>query len=261
MNEEEYAAIMNSQQLQQQLGQNAMSTQQQLMFQEQEKGLAEEQLDVEDIIMRIYNLILGKQLVDKGGGNLEWEEPKTKRLKILSEEGIQRIMQMIRFHINKNTLLSNYSIEEVYKTMYNFVTELNDLIFLKHKSIFAETTFEECKEIMERDMANRLKLKMFTYEVLGKVPDKAKLNKEMMEEMEGKIEKLMQDIKEKQLRERIKEYGILSWEIEQQVFSTLLRALRGEERGSLRRHANFSEVRSITPEIQKKGGLFGWSKG
>jgi hypothetical protein len=54
---------------------------------------------------------------------------------------------------------------------------------------------------------------------------------------------------------------LLLWEIEQAVYSTLQRALGGKERDTLRKHANFTEVRALQPDnMQKKGGMFSWLK-
>ena len=140
--EEEIARIYGSQVLQQQLGQNAMATQQQLMFQEQERGLAEEQLDVEEISDRIHNLLQGKEYKNIGQGVKEWVESNDPKMKILSEWGVQRIMQIVRFHINKNTLLSNFDEIQINRIMYDFTTEINDLFLLKYKQLLQKETQE-----------------------------------------------------------------------------------------------------------------------
>lgn len=260
MNEQEYSQIMANQQIQQQIGANAANTQQQLMFQEQEKGLAEEQLDVELIINYIYNLLQGKELKDNGQGIKEWVEPLDARRKILSDWGIQRIMQIVRFHINKNTLLSNFNEEQINRLMYHFTTEMNDIVLLKYERLFQSPSFEECKRIIEEKLDQKEKVKMFAMELIGQTPDKAKIKKELADEMEGRIEREIEKINIMERKERIKEYGLLLWEIEQAVYSTLNRAYGGKERDTLRKHASFSEVRTVQPEQKKSGGAFGWLK-
>jgi hypothetical protein len=261
MDENQYADFMASQQLQQQMGMNSLNTQQQLMFNEQERGLAEEQLDVEEIIDRIYNLLQGRELKDNGSGVKDWIESKDNQMKILSDWGVQRIMQIVRFHINKNTLLSNFDEVQINRLMYHFTTEMNDLVLLKYQKLFRETTFEECKQIMELKLSENEKIKHFTYELIGQSPDKEKIRQKLLDELEGNIEKQINKIREDERKNRIKEYGLLLWEIEQSVYSTLNRAYGGKERETLRRHASFSEVRSLQPEQQKKGGgVFGWLK-
>jgi len=261
MDERQYAELMASQQLQQQMGANAMNTQQQLMFQEQEKGLAEEQLDVEEIINNIYNLLQGKELRDNGQGIKEWVNTGDSKRKILSEWGIQRIIQIVRFHINKNTLLSNFSEEQINRLMYHFTTEMNDIVLLKYERLFQEPSFEECQKIIQEKLEKREKIKTFAIELIGQTPDKEKIKRELAEEMEGRIEKEMEKININERKERIKEYGLLLWEIEQAVYSTLNRAQGGKERDTLRKHASFSEVRTVNPDQKKGGGVFGWLKG
>lgn len=262
MDANEYEQIMNNSMLSQQIGMNNQQAQQQLMFQEQERGLAEEQLDVEEIIDRIYNLLLGKELKDNGQGVKEWVVSKTTDMKILSDWGIQRVMQVVRFHINKNTLLSNFDEGQINNLMYRFTTEMNDLVLLKYEILFRETTVEECKEIVRKKLAEKQKIGEFAFEVLGQTADKEMIEQKLLNEIEGKIEKEIEKIKREKLKERIKEYGLLLWEIEQSVYSTLNRAQGGKERETLRRHANFTEVRALQPEsMQKKGGMFSWLKG
>jgi len=256
--QEEYANIMDSSQLQQQLGMSNLQAQQQLLMQEQERGLAEEQLDVEDIIDRIYNLLQGRELKDLGQGK-EWIESSTKGMKVLSDWGIQRVMQIIRFHINKNTLLSNFREEQINRLMYDFTTELNDLVLLKYKQLFREPTFEECKKIVENRLLEKQKIKMFSNEVLGLNSNEEQIKTDLLLELEGRIEYEIGKIRDDERKEKIKEYGLLLSEIEQSIYSTINRALGGKERETLRRHAQFSEIRALQPEsMQKKGGMFSW---
>lgn len=261
MNDEEVMSALGTQQLQGQLGMNAMQTQQQLMFNEQEQGLAAEQLDVEKILEGIYALLQGKEYKDNGHGVREWIEPTNQSMKILSDWGVQRIMQTVRFHINKNTLLSWYDEREIKSMMLHFTTELNDLFYMKYRQILREPTFEECKVILLNRLSEREKLRVFALEILGQKPNKEQIKKEMLREIEGTIAKEIQKIKNDQLNDRIKEYGLLLWEVEQAVLSTFNRAYFGKERETLRKHAQFSEIRSLNPPVNNKGGIGGWLKG
>lgn len=262
MTPEEYEIIMGNSQLLQQQSMTNQAQMQQQMFQEQERGLAEEQLDVEEIIDRIYNLLQGKELKDNGQGVKEWIINQNNDMRILSEWGIQRVMQTVRFHINKNTLLSNFDSGQVNNLMYHFTTEMNDLVLLKYTMLFREMSFDECKKILENKIDEKEKLRNFAITLLGQVPDKQRIRQNILNEIEGRIEYEINKVKEDALKERIKEYGLLLWEIEQSLYSTLNRALGGKERETLRRHAQFTEVRALTPEgMQKKGGMFSWLKG
>lgn len=262
MTPEEYEQIMGNSQLQQQMGMTQqLQNQQQLLFQEQEKGLAEEQLDVEEIIDRIHNLLQGKELKDNGSGVKEWTDTKDNRMKILSDWGIQRVMQTVRFHINKNTLLSNFDEAQINRMMYHFTTEMNDLVLLKYKELFRETPFEECKKIIEENLKDKQQIRSFALESMGQMPNKELIKQELLNELEGRIEKEIQKVRDEQLKDKIKEYGLLLWEIESAVYATYNRAQGGKERETLRRHATFAEVRALQPEgMQKKGGMFSFLK-
>jgi len=266
MDEQQFAEIMANQQLQQQVGQNNMATQQQLMYQEMEKGLAEEQLDVKEIIKDIFKLLTGKRIIiDEATGNYAWKDSDNKlftiQSRILSDYGIQKVMEKVIFYINKSTLLSSYDDTEINRIMYDFTTCLNDFILMRYEGFFYEPTFEECIFILKGKMEYKEKLRAFTLELLGEKPDMVKIKRDIVLEMEGKIEGEIERIKAEELEKRINEYDSITMEIEHQVLNTYRRAEGGVERSSLRRHASFTEVRSLQPEQQKKGGAFGWLKG
>lgn len=266
MNEQQYQELMMNHQLQQQMGINQMQTQQQLMFQEQEKGLANEQLDVNKIIKDIFKLITGKKVsVDLETGNYTWADPDDSilrlNLRILSDYGIQKVMEKVIFYINKSTLLSNYDESEINRVMYDFTTCLNDFILMRYEGFFYEPTFEECKLILNQKIKYKQELRVFIIELLGQDPDINKIRENILLEFEGKVEDEINKIKEDELEKRINEYDSITMQIEHQVFNTYKRAEGGLERSSLRKHASFSEVRTISPEQKKQGGMFGWLKG
>jgi hypothetical protein len=262
--EAQYMDIMAGQQLQQQMGMNAMNTQQQLMYQEQEKGLAAEQLDVNEIIKNIFKLITGKKIEINPEGQYEWKDSTDDlfkiQLKVLSDYGVQKVMEKVIFYINKNTLLSNYKSEEINRIMFDFTTCLNDFMLMRYEGFFYEPTFEECVTILKKKMEYKEKLRAYTVELLGEKPDKAKIKAEVIAEMENKVESEIERIKADELEKRINEYDSVVMQIEHQVLSTYMRAEGGTERSSLRKHASFTEVRSLQPE-QKKSGGFSWLKG
>jgi hypothetical protein len=265
---EEYDIVMGNSHLQQQLGMTQnIQQQQQAMFQEQEKGLAEEQLDVKEIIRDIFKLLTGKKItIDMETGNYNWEEPKDNsfktQLRILSDYGIQKVMEKVIFYVNKSVLLSNYDDSEINRVMYDFTTCLNDFVLMRYEGFFYEPTFEECVQILKNKMEYKEKLRFFTLELLGMKPDIEKIKKDIIFEMEGRIGYEIDKIKKEELKKRINEYDSITMEIEHQVYNTYKRAEGGMERSSLRKHAQFTEVRALQPEgMQKKGGMFGWLKG
>ena len=261
MTPQEYELIMANSQMQTQMGMSASQTQQQAMFQEQERGLAEEQLDVNETIFNLYNLLQGKRIKFDKNGKRTWDENIDVNLRILSDEGIQELMKLIISYINKNKLLSNYSHEEIMRAMFDFTTELNDKVLLKYETLFYEPTFEECRVILEKKLSDKAKIQAYAYEILGQSPDIKQIKKELIYDIEARLEKEIQKIQDEERSRRIKEYGTVVLIIEHQVLDTYMRAEGGQERSSLRRHAQFTEVRALQPENpNKKGGMFSWLK-
>lgn len=261
MNEEEIAAI-NAQ------SQTATNTQQAAQIAAQtaeyqgtiEKGLAETQLDVNQIINEVYHL-LKQDIFIIENGMPGWKELESVQDRILTDKGVERIMQVVKFYVNKNTLLSNFNDVQINTLMLRFVTELNDLILLKYQYIFREPTFEECKGILNSRIDEKAKLKVYAAEIVGKTLEKEDVKKEMLEEIEFKIEKEIEKIKQESRKEKLRDYGLMMAQLETMIFSTLNRAWKGEERGSIRRHTNISEVIGSSPLANKNdGGMFKWLK-
>lgn len=262
MEPEEIEQYMNQAVVQGQTGQNAStSAAAQYYMEEKEKGLAEAQLDVEIIKSDIYHL-LKQDVKEPQKGKFVWVDSKDPKARTLSDWGVDRIMQIIHFYINKNTLLSNFSEEQINRLMLKFIKELNDLILLKYQVLFRNPTFEECKEILMEKLEDKKKMRMFSLEVFGKDTNEKEITKELLEEMEKTIEKEMEKTKRDTRKEKIRDYGLIIVQLEIIVYATLNRAYRGEERGSIRRHMNVSELIGAkpTPSQQDKGGVFAWGR-
>lgn len=234
----------------------------QYFLQEQEKGLADSQLEVDNIKSEIYHLLRQDKLKETATGKIDWIPLEDKKERTLSDWGVDRLIQVINFYINKNNLLSNFDSIQINRLMLKFIREINDLVLLKYQVLFSELTFEECKEIMLKNIETKTKMKMFTNEIMGLQGDEKKIEKELFEEIELKIEKEMDKIKTENRKEKIRDYGLIIAQLEVIVFATLNRAYRGEERGSLRRHMNVTEMigsKVQVPQI-KEGGFMGWGK-
>lgn len=235
----------------------------QYYLEEKEKGIVDVQLEVDSIKSDIYHLLKQDRLIlNKETNQIDWVEISNLSQRTLSDWGVERIMQVINFYINKNTLLTNFDEKQIRRLMLTFMTELNDLILMKYQLIFRTPTFEECKTIMLNKLEEKKKLKMFTLEILGKTPDEKQISKDLLEEMESTIEKEMSKIKEEQRKEKLRDYGILIAQLEVIVYATLNRAWRGEERGSIRRHTQISELIGGRPNMNmgksSSGGMFSW---
>ena len=156
MNPEEQEQYMNQSAIHGQVGQNATATAQaQYYNEEKELGLADAQLEVDTIKEDIFHLLRQdvKQIIK---GKFEWANLKSQSERTLSNWGVDRLMQIIHFYINKNNLLSNFSEIQINRLMLKFIKELNDLILLKYQVLFREPTFEECKEIILKKLDNKI---------------------------------------------------------------------------------------------------------
>lgn len=264
LSQEQYEKLVQSQVLQAQSS-DASTKQmiQQMAYQEQDKGLAEAQLEVDSILENIENLLKGRRMEFNQKDGRHWAEATEESMKILSEWGVQRIMQTVRFHINRNTLMSNFDEKQIARQMLNFMQAMNSLVMLKYEVLFREPTFEECETIFNKNLGEKRKIKMFVKDKLGLDYTEAEIDDELQREMEHRISNEIEKIKEEQISLRLKEYDLLLEEIECQVYATYNRAYGGEERGSLRRHTQFSDIRTSSPTPQQKqgGGIFSWLKG
>lgn len=232
----------------------------QYYLEDQQRALAEKQLDIRKIRKECY-YILKQYSWNPGDSGVEWTLiPESKRT--LTDYGVDRIMQIIHFYINENNLLSNFSEEQINYLMLKFLLELNDLILLKYEAIFREPTFEECKAILDERISDRKKIKMLALETLGKNPDEKVVERELRAEIENQIEYEIKKIKDEQIKDKIREYGLIMAQLEVIVLGALNRALNGEERGSLRRHTQMLEMLGGSPQTAKEtGGMYKWLKG
>lgn len=240
------------------------SSQQQYYLQEQDRGIAEEQLDVDTILTKIYRLLRQDQLqIDEDTNRVTWKKLDNQEQRTLSDKGVRKIMEVVNFYINKNNLLSNYTEDQINQIMLRFVTELNDLILLQYEIIFRQATFEECKQILLERIENKTKQRVFALEILGKIPsdkEKDNIRNELLGEVEVKLEKEIKKIQEEQRKQKLREYGMIMAQLESMVLATYNRALRGEERGSLRRHTQISEILGKPSPPTKQSTFGGWFK-
>ena len=86
-------------------------------------------------------------------------------------------------------------------------------------------------------------------------------DKKILKELEGRLDYEIEKIKQEQTKTNLREFEMIFTQITALVESTHNRAWKGEERGSLRRHFNISEVIGGKGQMpEKKGGIFGWGR-
>ena len=266
MEEENIDKIMQSADLQalanQQTQQQMQSSALNYYIQEQERTIAEAQLEVDSILTEIYHILRQDVIKSKENGDYEWVPIKDKTQRVLTDYGVDKIMQVMKIYINKNVLLSNFSEEQIKKRMLNFCLSLNSNIFMKYEIYFREPTLEEVQNILKERLKKRKEIKIFALKMINAEVDEEKIEKEIMKEIENRVEYELEKIKQEVRRRNLREYELLFRQLEAMVEATHNRAWRGEERGSLRRHMTVSEIVGSQPQTSKqKGGLFKWVKG
>lgn len=183
-----------------------------------EPNIVEYQLDVSPTLNRVYHLLSGHIPMKKPNGEEYWEEPTDDRLKILSDYGVKQIMNHLAFIINPNTLLSNFTDEQIEEAVRNYSIELADLIHNRYEHFFyypsPEELYEKCLPIIQE---------------------------EGMKMSEEALYKKCVQWSEEELKMKFRHYPMIITLLEQTVHATLLRALKGEERESLRKQLNIHQ--------------------
>lgn len=215
--------------------------QQSLALQKKDSGMIKEQLDLSGELTKIEHLLKGEiQTKDKWGQTF-WEKPKDRRMIILSDYGVEMIMNILQFYLNKNTLLANYEEETILQKMEDFSTSFADYVFMHYESIFEQPSFEDCKKILVERIEKRKELRKFASELLSHEFNEENFKEEMVKEMEGKIEQEIGKIRDQLKKDRLKRFEIILRTIQDTVHSTYQRSWKGQERTTLRQHIHVTE--------------------
>ena len=104
-----------------------------------DENLIKWQLDLREDLDRIYHLLKGHVLKEDEKGNIIYVEQEDDNLKPFNETGVQLIMNVMSFYLNRNTILSNYDSETINWKVHDFGVELIDLIFNKYEEMGMDT--------------------------------------------------------------------------------------------------------------------------
>jgi len=92
------------------------------------------QLELNDILEKAEHVLKGDVVKFENGSTI-WASKEDPETNTLNEYGVQLIMKCLTMYINRNTILSDFTGEEVrYKTL-DFGKELNNLIFMKSEEM------------------------------------------------------------------------------------------------------------------------------
>ena len=249
---EQQQAELNLLQAQQKQGQ-ANQIQQAITMDEQQVGMVKEQLDLAEELETIANLLRGNILKADEHGILKWMKPTTPNMIILSEFGVNLIMHRVQFYLNKNTLLSNYDEETILNKMEDFSISLADEIFMKYEKVFRYPTPEEVQDELTARIDKQVQNLVYNCELQGKDYNKDQLKIQVISEMD--IDKERIKTKEGMVKEKLKSFEGLLRNVQDAVHSTYLRAYKGMERSSLRKHMHISETKGGAMMMQQPSKL------
>jgi len=103
-----------------------------------DENLIRWQLELNDILERSEHVLKG-DIVEFKNGQLVWSKNPDPKNNCLNDVGVQLIMKTISSYINRNTILSDYTNDEINFKVYDFGREINNLIFMKYEIIGMDT--------------------------------------------------------------------------------------------------------------------------
>ncbi len=106
---------------------------------QQQENLIVFQLELDNIMERIEHLLKGDILREDAEGNLTYTVPKDTTLIVLNDYGVQLIMNVISFYLNRNTILSNYKDDRIFEILYDLGFELADLVYINYEKMGLDT--------------------------------------------------------------------------------------------------------------------------
>lgn len=92
------------------------------------------QLELDNILERCEHILRGDKL-EFNQGNIIWIPNVNAKDNILNEYGVQEVMRILSMYLNRNTILSDYSDEEIREKVLDFGREISDLFFMKYEEM------------------------------------------------------------------------------------------------------------------------------
>ena len=161
INEQEYQNVVSElqNQLEIEKGKTNQLAQSQLSIfnHEEQENLIRWQLDLKEDMDRIYHLLKGHKLEIDQQGNLYYIEQKDPNLQPFNEFGVQLIMNVMAFYLNRNTILSNYDDDVINWKVYDLGNELADLIFNRYEDMMITITSRDREEVKDH-LQDKIKL-------------------------------------------------------------------------------------------------------
>lgn len=123
-----------------QLQNSQLKNQQMSMFgMPAEDNLIKYQLDMKEELDRLYHLLKGHQIKEDANGNMMYVDAEDDSMKPFNEFGVQTLMNIMSFYLNRNTLLSNYDEATINWKVLDFGREVSDLILCRYVEMGMDT--------------------------------------------------------------------------------------------------------------------------
>ena len=100
--------------------------------------IARWQLELNDILEKAEHVLRGDIVVFENG-QLIWKDNPTPERNTLNKNGVQLCMKLLSMYVNRNTILADYTEDEIRYKVLDFGKRLNDLIFLKYDEMGMDT--------------------------------------------------------------------------------------------------------------------------
>ena len=144
---------------------NQFAQAQSAMFQNDEQdNLIRWQLDLKEDLDRLYHLLKGETIGEDKEGNIAYIPADDPDLKPFNEFGVQMIMNIMSFYLNRNTILSNYDDSTIKWKVYDFGVDIADLIFNRYEEMMLtivkkdKETALEFEERVKEHIQKKIKL-------------------------------------------------------------------------------------------------------
>lgn len=113
-----------------------------ILQQGETQNLVEWQLDFRKELIDIERLLRKQRLVKDKQGNLVYVDPPADE-QLLNERGVQAIMELLRWYLNKNIILSNFDDNSIKQRLKQFGNALRRLIFLNYIDFGLDTPYKQ----------------------------------------------------------------------------------------------------------------------
>lgn len=225
---------------------------QDIMLQEQDKGMISEQLDVSEILNNMYYLLKGYILVtDQKTGMMKWHKPDNNDMIILSDYGVNYVLGAVQWYVNKNTLLSNYEETVILQKMEDFSTTIADNLFMDYENMFCQPTDSDCETEINNRIQRKIDSEVFAKRVMHEKFDVDEIRNKILKDMRPRMGRELAVIKQQKMKSKMKRFESIMRFVQDTVHSAYNRAWNGQERRTLREHIHITE---------SKGGLAQTSK-